>query len=44
MLRRYKVALLLIIQGDIQRIEQKISSAKVKSDRPKQNFDEEMNF
>ena len=39
MLRRYKVALLLITQGDIQRIEQKISSAKVEPDQPKQNFD-----
>ena len=38
-LRNYKVALLLITQGDIQSIEQEILSAKVKPDMPIQNFD-----
>ena len=38
-LRHYKVSLLLITQRDIQSVEQGISSAKVKPDRPIQNFD-----
>ena len=38
-LRHYKVALLLITQGDIESVEQEISSTKVKPDRPIQNFD-----
>ena len=38
-LRHYKVALLLITQGDIPSVEQGISSAEVKPDRPIQNFD-----
>ena len=29
----------MITQGDIQSVEQEISSAKVKPDRPIQNFD-----
>ena len=33
------VLLLLITQGDIQSMEQQILSAKVKPDRPIQNFD-----
>ena len=37
--KTYKVALLLITQGDIQSMEQEISSAKVKPDRFIQNFD-----
>ena len=37
--RRYKAVLLLITQGDIQRMEQEISAAKVKPDSPMQNFD-----
>ena len=41
---KYKVALLLITQGDIQSMEQEISSVKVKPDRPIQNFDYVMNF
>ena len=36
---KYKVALLLITQGDIQSMEQEILSAKVKPDGPIQNFD-----
>ena len=43
-LRHYKVALQLITQGDVQSKEQEISCAKVKPDRPIQNFDEDMNF
>ena len=38
-LRHYKVALLLIAQGEIQSIEQEMLSAKAKSDRAIQNFD-----
>ena len=35
----YKATLLLITQGDIQRMEQEILPAKIKPDRPIQNFD-----
>ena len=38
-LRHYKVALMLITQGDILSVEQKKSSAKVKSDMPIQKFE-----
>ena len=38
MLRHYNIALLLITQGDIQSVEQKILSAKIKPDMPIQNF------
>ena len=43
-LRHYKVALLLITQGEIQSVEQKILYAKVKPDMPTQNFDSKMSF
>ena len=35
----HKVELLLIAQGDIHSVEQDISSAKLKTDIPIQNFD-----
>ena len=35
----YKVVLLLITPGDIQSVEQEISSAKVKPDLPIRKFD-----
>ena len=37
--KTYKVALLLKTQGDIRSVEKGVSSAKVKPDWPKQNFD-----
>ena len=38
-LRHYKLALLLITQRDIQSMEQEISSAKFKPDRPTKKID-----
>ena len=40
--KTYKVALLLITQGDIQSMEQEISSAKVKPDRFIKKFEIEI--
>ena len=37
-LRHYKVALLLIRQGEIQSVGQEISSAKAEPDMPMQKF------
>ena len=37
--KTFIIKLLPITQGDIQRVEQEISSAKVKPDMPVQNFD-----
>ena len=41
---KYKVALLLLTQEDIQSMEQEILSVKVKPGRSIQNFDYVMNF
>ena len=37
-IRHYKVALMLITQGEIQSVEQEISSSKAEPDMPIQKF------